>query len=146
MGSCMSESPAVSLPNSGQNARIPYQWIMVVFALGLFGAIFYEGIARMVHDWFDGEEYSHCVLLPFISAYLIWKARDRLQPVQWRGHWAGVLLVTVGLLLNLVGKYSSVFALQQYALLLTLYGVVISLGGGFLFRKLLAPLLLLVLM
>src|SRR5689334_14448039 len=34
-------------------------------------AAFHEGIERMVVTWFDAEEYSHGILIPLISAFLI---------------------------------------------------------------------------
>jgi len=121
-------------------------WMVGIGLVLLLGAVFFEGIDRMVNDWFGIEENSHCVLLPFISAYLIWQVRDQLKVDAGHGHWSGVLLIVLGLVINLIGKYSSVFALQQYALLITFYGLVISYGGWRMFRKILVPLLLLVLM
>ena len=129
--------------SSSQSLRV---WLSVALLVAaLLGVLFHEGIVRMMHDWFADEEYSHCVLLPFISGYLIWKTRDESLQYCGDGHWFGVIIVVASMLINIAGKYSSIFALQQYALIMALYGVVFSIGGARLFRRLLAPLLLLIL-
>ncbi|HEX2584185.1 MAG TPA: VPLPA-CTERM-specific exosortase XrtD [Steroidobacteraceae bacterium] len=150
----MSDSSAIPVSSSSTGSRLPYQWPAIpwlfgLLLIGLFGAIFFEGIERMVNDWFTAEEYSHCVLLPFISAYLIWQKRSELSDLCGHanhGHWSGVLLVFTGLLVNIAGKYASIFALQQYSMLIVLYGAVVCFGGWRMFRSILAPLLLLILM
>lgn len=121
-------------------------WLFAGVALLLLGVNYFEGIQRMVSDWLESEEYSHGILLPFISAYLIWQLRDQAREFVGRGHWTGIVVVVVSLLINFAAMYGSLFALQQYSLVITLYGLVVCIGGWRLMRTILAPMLMLLLM
>ncbi len=93
--------------------------------------------------WFSSPEYSHGVLIPLIAAFLVWQRKDRLAACEFSGSWAGVALVVLGGALFLVGHLATVFVLQQYALLLVIYGVILALTGWAVFRQLWVPLLIL---
>src|SRR6266446_182589 len=62
---------------------------------GLIAAVFlaillavYWGILRdLVWQWWDDESYSHGFLVPFFSAFLIWRRRRELQALPARGTW-----------------------------------------------------------
>lgn len=125
---------------------LPRWWLLAAVVAVLLGVNYYEGMLRMFSDWLESEEYSHGILLPFISAYLVWQLRHELGAFIGRGHWSGLPVVGASLLLNIIGKYASIFALQQYSLVFTLYGLVVCIGGWRLLRKILAPMLMLLLM
>ncbi len=62
------------------------------------------------------------------------------------GSWLGPVVVAFGLFVWLLGKLSTIHAVSQYALVLMIYGVVIAVVGLRVFRKLWAPMLMLLLM
>lgn len=112
----------------------------------ILGLLFLNGLARMVTTWYSSEEYSHGFLIPVISGYLIWQRRATLSRLAFTGAWSGVGMVLFGLLLFVVGELSAIYTLVQYAFLIVLYGVVLSILGWRTFKVLLVPLLILAFM
>jgi exosortase D (VPLPA-CTERM-specific) len=119
-----------------------------LFALALAGALllFGSAIGQLYTIWNAQPEYSYGILIPVLSAFLIWRERTQLRGLPFTGSWYGLLLIIVGLALRLVGELSTMPAVVHYALLLVLYGLVLALTGPAVFRRLLMPLLILVFM
>lgn len=105
-----------------------------------------DGFELMTNFWFTRPEYSHGVLIPFIAAYLIWRRRHELAEGGFAGSWLGVGVAVLGLVLWLLGKLSTIYAVSQYALVVMFYGLALALLGGRRFAKLWAPMLMLLLM
>lgn len=121
--------------------------VFLVFAFtALLAGSFYDSLADMFNSWMSYEEYSHGLILPFLSLYLIWLRRDELLNIKLTPSWFGLFIVVISLLINSVARMAAVFSVQQYAFVLTVYGLVICLGGFRLFRLLIAPMLLLMFM
>jgi exosortase D (VPLPA-CTERM-specific) len=99
----------------------------------------------MVGQW-GMEEFSHGYLIPFISAYLIWQRRNLLRSLEFTGSWAGVIVVAAGIALDVAGRLASLYTIQHLALLVVIYGLVLSLTGGKAIKILAAPLGVLVFM
>lgn len=93
--------------------------------------------------WNFQPEYSHGVIIPFISAYLIWRRRSELRQFSFTGSWLGVLILCLGLALKWIGETTTMRTIEHYALLVVIYGAVLALIGPTLFRRLWVPLLLL---
>jgi exosortase D (VPLPA-CTERM-specific) len=86
------------------------------------------------------------IVLPFVSLFLIWRQRDQLRGIPITGSWYGLLLVAAGLALRVIGAFSTMSTVVRYGFLLVLYGLVLSLTGPKLFRRLGAPLAILIFM
>jgi len=119
-----------------------------LLALALTGAavLFASAIGQLYAIWNDQPEYSYGILIPGLSAFLIWRDRARLRGLPLTGSWYGLLLVGLGLALRMVGALATMPAIVHYALLLVLYGMILSLTGPAVFRRMLMPLLLLIFM
>ena len=44
-------------------------------------AIYFQVIIEMVAQWWDDSNYSHGLLIPFVSGYLIWQKKESLQNI-----------------------------------------------------------------
>jgi len=77
---------------------------------------------------------------------LVWQRRDQIERMPFPGSWVGLLLALVGATVGFVGKMSALFTIQHYSVLITLYGVVLTLTGWRVFRLLWVPLLILIFM
>jgi exosortase D (VPLPA-CTERM-specific) len=86
------------------------------------------------------------IVLPFVSLFLIWRQRDQLRGIPITGSWYGLVLVAAGLALRAIGAFSTMSTVVRYGFLLVLYGLVLSFTGPKLFRRLGAPLAILVFM
>ena len=99
-----------------------------LFALAFAGALvlFASAIGQLYSIWNAQPEYSYGILIPALSAFLVWRHRDQLQGLPFTGSWYGLLLIVAGLALRLVGTLSTMPAVVHYAMLLVLYGVVLA--------------------
>jgi exosortase D (VPLPA-CTERM-specific) len=123
-----------------------YLWILLAIGAVITAAALQTGIAHMIDTWLGSQEYSHALLIPVISAYLLWQQRAALARLEFNGSWLGLWLVLFGTLLQFVGVLAAVDVVQQYGLLLAIYGLVLALIGLRASQAIWAPLLLLVLM
>lgn len=108
--------------------------------------IFWDGLSNMWGYWIDAPEYSHGLLIPPVSAFLIWQQKDRLERVPFEGSWWGVALVLIGGAMLLLGQLATIYTVVQYAYLITLFGLVLAFTGTAPFRLLIMPLFVLVFM
>src|SRR5271168_3611579 len=142
--------PSHPLPNTGPTGavwRLSSAVILVgcaVFAMSVW--LFWDGLSRMWGWWLELPEYSHGMLIPPISLFLIWQQKDRLERISFAGSWWGVALVLVGGSMLLLGQLATVYTLVEYAYLVTLFGLVLAFTGTAAFRWLFMPLFILVFM
>jgi exosortase D (VPLPA-CTERM-specific) len=120
-----------------------FTWLVLGLATALILVTFREGLDHLAYMWFNKEEYSHAVIIPFISAFLIWQKKDLLRQTEFSGSWAGIVLLVVSILLLLLGKQSALIILIHYGLLLALISLALAYMGWPAFRIVLVPLLLL---
>jgi exosortase D (VPLPA-CTERM-specific) len=84
------------------------------------------------------------VIIPPISLFLIWRQREQLRGMPLTGSWYGLILIAAGLALRAIGAFATMSTVVRYGFLLVLYGLVLSLTGPKLFRKLWTPLAMLI--
>lgn len=119
---------------------------LLLVSIATLAVIFWSPILRLVANWLTRPEYSHGLVIPLVSGYLVWQRRDLLERIRFEGSWAGVAIVVAGTLLWLVGELSAIYAVTQFALVVVIGGLVLSLVGAAGFRPLFVPILLLFLM
>lgn len=119
-------------------------WARLAPGLLLIAALlllFRETAAAMVEIWMRSETFTHCLLVPFISAWLIWRRRQRLallpaRPVPW------LLLAMAGVCAFwLLGALVSVNAATQVGLVALIVLSVPAVYGWAVARELTFPLL-----
>jgi len=118
--------------------------IIIAFmaAMGVTLFLAWSSVALMISDWMIREEYSHGMLIPLLSAYLIFQRRAALTGPPAHS-WLGLVVVFVGLVIVLFGKVSTIHALSQYGLVLTLIGFFYAVFGTRSWSHTLVPLCLL---
>jgi len=121
-------------------------YALLVLALAGAALLFGSAIGELYAVWNEQPEYSYGILIPGLSAFLIWRDRSRLRGLPLTGSWYGLLLVVVGLALRMIGQLATMPAIVHYALLMVLYGLILALAGPAIFRRMLMPLLLLIFM
>jgi exosortase D (VPLPA-CTERM-specific) len=127
--------------------RLSWGPIVIALSVGVASLwLFWDGLSIMGRWWVGDPEYSHCILIPPIAAFLVWQQKDRLERIPFEGSWWGVGLVLLGGGLLVLGQLATIYTLVQYAYLVTLYGLVLSFTGVRAFRVLAVPLLILAFM
>jgi exosortase D (VPLPA-CTERM-specific) len=116
-----------------------------LLAITLVAAIvpFAGVLGDLYNIWNLQPEYSHGIIIPVLSAYLIWRRREELRGLPFTGSWLGLVLIAVGLALRLIGLITTMTTIEHYAFLVVLYGLILSLTGPVIFRRLRMPLFIL---
>jgi exosortase D (VPLPA-CTERM-specific) len=135
------------------NDTTAYVWRLTLGSIAIASAViglslwlFWDGLEVMGSGWLNSPEYSYCLLIPPIAAFLVWQQKDRLELMPFNGSWWGVAVVIFGGGLLVLGQFATIYTLVQYAYLVTLYGLVLSFTGPQAFRLIAVPLLILAFM
>jgi exosortase len=86
---------------------------------------------------------GHGFFVPLVAGYIVWQRRQELLATEPRPTWWGLLLVVWGGLQLLIGTLGVELFVARTALVVTLIGVVWTVGGTPVLRKLAFPLFLL---
>lgn len=124
----------------------PLIWLSWGILLALLGFIYQDGLARMLTNWIDNEEYSHGWFIPLISGYLIWQKRDEISSLPVDKPWPGVVLTLFGLAIYFLGEMSAITVIVMYSMIIVLAGVAMSLVGWTIFKRIWIAFLFLVFM
>jgi exosortase len=110
-------------------------------------AFAYAGVlARLGAFWWEDENYSHGLLIPFVIGYLLWTERGRLAAEPRRPSvWWGGAAVVAALFALWAGTAGAELFVQRTSLVLLLAGVVVYFWGFRLLKLVLVPLFLLLL-
>lgn len=119
------------------------RWIIYAALAGLIAYVFRDGIELMVLNWNNREEYSHGWLIPVVTAYLIWQEKDKLSRIAPQGSWAGVGIAVFAMFLFLLGELSTLYVIEQYALVVLILGIVLAIEGKDRFKLIWVPLIML---
>ena len=92
------------------------------------------------------EDYSFGLLLPLVSAYIVYLKWPQIRQISWQPSWVGLVVLALGLALYIFGELSTDLYSPAVSLIVSLAGVIMLMGGWKLVRFLGFPLLLLFLM
>lgn len=98
-------------------------------------------LSKLAQTWWNDENYSHGLLIPFIIAYILWTQRERLARESSRPSilWGGAF-VLLALMALWAGTAGAELFLQRISLVLILAGTVIYFWGFRMLQLLLVPL------
>jgi exosortase A len=115
-------------------------------ALATFVLLYRHVFAKLIHDWWYDDNYSHGFLIIPIAAYLAWERRHRLAAVAASSSFTGLFVVGASLIVLLAGILGSELFLTRISIVGTVAGSVLFLFGWQWFRTLAFPLAFLLLM
>ncbi|HWS56518.1 MAG TPA: exosortase/archaeosortase family protein [Pyrinomonadaceae bacterium] len=120
-------------------------WKPLVFAAAV-AFVYWGVIVRLARFWWEDENYSHGLLIPFVIGYILWTERDRLASAAGRPRvWWGGAAAVAALLALWAGTAGAELFVQRASLLLLAAGVVVYFWGFRLLRAVAVPLFLLAL-
>ena len=117
----------------------------VILALGVM-VIYWPILVDLVSQLAADEDFSYGLLLPFVSAYLIYLKWPELRREPWQPSWLGLAIMALGLILYMGGKLAAEFYSARVSFPIFIAGIVVLMGGWKVLRLLAFPLFLLVLM
>lgn len=133
-----SVSTAPALPD-----RRAIRWATTAIVVGML-AILYTGVlVEMYHRWLDEPGASHGILIPPLTAYLVWMERRSVLAIPVRPESRGIYLVAAGCFLYLLGRLGAEYFLTRSSLMILLAGFIWTFWGRARLSKLKFPLLML---
>jgi exosortase D (VPLPA-CTERM-specific) len=121
--------------------RLSWGLLVIAVTVGLLSILpFWDALKYMFDTWLNVPEYSHALLIPLVTGFLVWQQKDRLERIPFAGSWTGVAIVLLGGTMLLIGQLGTVYTLVQYAYVVTLWGLILSFVGQPAFRLIAAPL------
>jgi exosortase len=120
-----------------------YQPVTIAVALAF---VYFTVLLKLGGDWWNDENYSHGLLIPFVIGYILWLEGQRFSEVRKRpAVWWGATGVGSSFLLLWAGTAGAELFVQRISLVVMLASVVVYFWGFRLLRQIAVPLLLLIL-
>jgi exosortase len=96
-----------------------------------FGILYRDVIAKLVHDWYVDDNYSHGFLIVPLAAYFAWERRHRLTALPLAPSALGLILIAGSLLVLMAGILGAELFLTRISIIgLAVGTVVFVLGWG----------------
>jgi len=119
----------------------PYKTVLSgILLLSLLVAVFWPVIPALYHDWVTNNNNSHCVLVPFISMYLIWRNRQNIDFSEASVSYIGLIIMVASLTFYMIGYAGRIDILPRMAFVTAIIGTVLYNYGSKIFSVLAFPL------
>ncbi len=130
------------VPGGGTGLLLTGLVLLVAFGV-LYAPVFLE----VVGQWMSNDLYSYGILVPGLSAWLVWARRDRLgAAVVGPSYLLGVPVLAVGLAMLVAGRAGGIESAEALSMVVTLAGGILLLLGKAVFRVIAVPIAYLLLM
>jgi len=102
-------------------------------ALGWFAALialcYWPVMVRLVTQWNNDDDMGHGFFVPILAAYIAWQKKDEFLAQPAKPNWLGLLLVIYAGLQLCVATLGAELFLARTAIVLSIIGAVLFLGG-----------------
>jgi exosortase len=96
-----------------------------------FGILYRDVIAKLVHDWYVDDNYSHGFLIVPLAAYFAWERRERLAALPLAPSSLGLVFIAGSLLVLMAGLLGAELFLTRISIIGMVVGtIVFVLGWG----------------
>lgn len=138
-------SPVVNEVPSDQK-RAPFSWMTLAWFGALVFFCYAPVIIALVKNWGADDDMGHGYFVPLIAAYIAWQKKDVLEKLTPQPNWWGLAIVVYGAFQLYLGTLGAELFLSRTAIVITMIGIVLFLGGKEFLKQLGFPLFLLFLM
>ena len=136
----------VSTPEVESRTEPVVPWVSLGWFAALLVLCYAPVLARLIQQWNDDEDMGHGFFVPVIAGWIAWQKRHELFDGPLKSNPLGLLLVLFGALQLYIGTLGAELFLSRTAIIESLVGMVLFLGGWHAIRVMAFPLCLLVFM
>jgi exosortase len=138
-------SSVVNVVPSDQK-RDSFSWMTLAWFGALVFVCYAPVIIALVKNWGMDDDMGHGYFVPAIAAYIAWQKKDVLLKLTPKANWWGLAIVFYGAFQLYLGTLGAELFLSRTAIVITMIGIVLFLGGAKFLKELAFPLCLLFLM
>ncbi len=131
-------TPVLEAPSKN---KLP--WAGIAWFGALLVACYAPVLRALVRQWNNDPDMGHGFFVPLIAGYIIWQRREELAAVQPEPNWWGLVVVAWGGFQLVLATLGAELFTARIAFVVTLIGIVWTLGGNVILKKLAFPLFLL---
>jgi len=107
---------------------------------GMFILTYIPTSLWMWDRWFARDSYySHGILIPFVTGFLIWRMRAELAAIRPKRSSWGMPLIIIGLIIHLGSSLFRIYFTSGFSMLIVLSGLILFLYGSKVLRKIVFP-------
>ena len=104
-------------------------WAAGLLIAAGFALVYWQVVAKLVHDWYSDDNYSHGFLIIPMALYLAWERREKFFAAPDKPSSLGLIIVAGSLLTLFAGIIGSELFLTRISILGTLVGTLLFLCG-----------------
>ena len=131
-------TPVLEIPSKN---KLP--WAGIAWFGVLLIACYAPVLRALVRQWNNDPDMGHAFFVPLIAGFIVWQRREELAAIQPEPNWWGLVVVALGGLQLVIGTLGAELFTTRMSFVVTLIGVVWTLGGNVILKKLAFPLFLL---
>lgn len=109
------------------------KYLLFMLVSGVIYVLYYFNVNMLLTSPFTTEYYSHILLIPLLSAYLLYRKRQFLESSQEGSYESGLALLVAGIIIYAVKTINDDVFTTNEALVLLACSALTSWGGGFVF-------------
>ena len=131
-------TPVLEIPSKN---KLP--WAGIAWFGVLLIACYAPVLRALVRQWNNDPDMGHAFFVPLIAGFIVWQRREELAAIRPEPNWWGLLVVGWGGLQLVFATLGAELFTARMSFVVTLIGVVWTLGGNVMLKKLAFPLFLL---
>jgi exosortase len=136
-------TPAADIPVNRNQSTPATPWMALGWFATLIALCYWPVLVRMVAQWNNDEDMGHGFFVPILAAYIAWQKRNEFLAEPAKPNWLGLALVIFAALQLYVATLGAELFLARTAIVLSIIGAVLFLGGTKRLRVVAFPLFLL---
>ena len=103
------------------------QWLIL---FGLLAALYHTVLLKWGIDLWNDDNYSHGMLIPFVSLYFIHSRLHDLNQASVRPNFLGIFILLIGLGLFILGSIGGEIFSRRLSLIIIIYGLILFVEGS----------------
>ncbi len=131
-------TPGLEIPS---NNKLP--WAGIAWFGMLLIACYAPVLRTLVRQWNNDPDMGHGFFVPLIAGFIVWQRREELAAIRPEPNWWGLVVVAWGGLQLMLATLGAELFTARMSFVVTLIGIVWTLGGTLMLKKLAFPLFLL---
>jgi exosortase len=136
-------SPTADIPLNRNRSNQTMPWIALGWFAALIAFCYWPVLVHLVAQWNNDEDMGHGFFVPILAAYIAWQKRDEFLAAPAKPNWLGLALVIYAGVQLWIATLGAELFLSRTAIVLSIIGAVLFLGGAKRARVMAFPLFLL---